>query len=52
VHPPLTALTRDIGDYGARAARLLLATMAGAEATDVHAEPARLTVRRSTGAPG
>jgi DNA-binding LacI/PurR family transcriptional regulator len=51
VHPPLTALTRDIVRYGAGAARLLLAAIAGAEAADVHDEPAHLTIRASTGPP-
>jgi DNA-binding LacI/PurR family transcriptional regulator len=51
VHPALTALSRDIGAYGTHAARLLLAAIAGAEVADVHDEPARLTVRRSTAPP-
>ena len=51
VHPALTALTRDIGGYGAAAARLLLAAIAGEQVADVHDEPARLTVRASTGPP-
>jgi DNA-binding LacI/PurR family transcriptional regulator len=51
VHPPLTALTRDIGGYGTGAARLLLAAIAGREVADVHHEPAHLTVRASTGPP-
>jgi DNA-binding LacI/PurR family transcriptional regulator len=49
VHPPLTALTRDIVAYGTHAARLLLATIAGDQVADLHDEPARLTVRGSTG---
>jgi DNA-binding LacI/PurR family transcriptional regulator len=51
VHPSLTALTRDINRYGARAARLLLVAMAGEEVADQLDEPARLTVRGSTGPP-
>jgi DNA-binding LacI/PurR family transcriptional regulator len=51
VHPPLTALTRDIVGYGTLAGRLLLAAIAGHEVADVHAEPARLTVRKSTAPP-
>jgi DNA-binding LacI/PurR family transcriptional regulator len=51
VHPPLTALTRDIGRYGTGAARLLLAAIAGQDVADVHQQPARLTVRASTGPP-
>jgi DNA-binding LacI/PurR family transcriptional regulator len=51
VHPPLTALSRDIAEYGAHAARQLLATIDGAEVTDVEAVPARLTPRGSTAPP-
>jgi DNA-binding LacI/PurR family transcriptional regulator len=51
VHPPLTALTRDIGAYGTRAARLLLAAIAGEPVADLHDEPAHLTIRRSTAPP-
>jgi DNA-binding LacI/PurR family transcriptional regulator len=51
VHPPLTALTRDIITYGSRAAQLLLATIAGEPVTDVRDTPARLTIRKSTGSP-
>jgi DNA-binding LacI/PurR family transcriptional regulator len=51
VHPPLTALTRDIVGYGALAGRLLLAAIAGDEVADVRAERARLTVRNSTAPP-
>ena len=50
VHPPLTALTRDIVAYGRHAARLLLAAIAGEEVADLHDEPAHLTVRGSTAA--
>lgn len=49
VHPPLTALSRDIGAYGTHAARMLLAAIAGEPVADVHDEPAHLTVRASTG---
>jgi DNA-binding LacI/PurR family transcriptional regulator len=51
MHPPLTALTRDISGYGTQAARLLLAAIDGDEVADMHAEPAHLTVRGSTAAP-
>ena len=51
LHPPLTALSRDIAAHGARAARLLLATIAGEPVTDLRDEPARLTVRASTAPP-
>ena len=50
VHPPLTALTRDIVAYGTHAARLLLAAIAGEPVADLHDEPAHLTVRGSTAA--
>lgn len=48
VHPPLTALSRDIPAYGAHAARLLLASIAGEPATDRRETPARLTPRGTT----
>ncbi|MEV0459247.1 LacI family DNA-binding transcriptional regulator [Catellatospora methionotrophica] len=51
VHPPLTALTRDISAYGTHAARLLLAAIDGKPVTDVHDEPAHLSPRGSTAAP-
>ena len=51
VHPPLTALTRDIVAYGANAARLLLAVIAGNEVRSRLDEPARLIVRASTAPP-
>ncbi|MDQ1653985.1 MAG: hypothetical protein QOI35_3185 [Cryptosporangiaceae bacterium] len=56
VHPPLTALTRDIGAYGTHAARLLLAAIGGELALDsaavgVHDVPARLVPRGSTAPP-
>jgi DNA-binding LacI/PurR family transcriptional regulator len=51
VHPPLTALSRDIAAHGARAARLLLATIAGAVAGVERDDPAHLTVRGSTARP-
>jgi DNA-binding LacI/PurR family transcriptional regulator len=51
VHPPLTALSRDIAAHGARAARLLLATIAGEPVTDERDDPAHLTVRASTARP-
>ena len=51
VHPPLTALSRDIAAHGARAARLLLATIAGAVAAVERDDPAHLTVRGSTARP-
>jgi len=51
VHPPLTALTRDIFAYGAHAARLLLAVIAGEEPGPRLDEPARLIARGSTAPP-
>ena len=51
VHPPLTALTRDIVAYGAHAARLLLSVIAGGDATPQLDEPARLIARGSTAPP-
>ena len=51
VHPPLTALSRDISAYGTHAARLLLAAIDGREVTSTHDEPAHLTPRGSTAAP-
>jgi len=51
VHPPLTALTRDIPAYGARAARLLLAALAGERISSQQDDAGHLTVRGSTAAP-
>ncbi|OIV36569.1 LacI family transcriptional regulator [Mangrovactinospora gilvigrisea] len=49
VHPPLTALGRDVAAYGGLAARLLLDRVDGADVGDVEAAPMRLIVRGSTG---
>ncbi|GID98409.1 LacI family transcriptional regulator [Amorphoplanes digitatis] len=51
VHPPLTALTRDISAYGAHAARLLLSVIGGEEVGSRLHEPARLIARGSTAPP-
>ncbi|MFI5844959.1 LacI family DNA-binding transcriptional regulator [Catenuloplanes sp. NPDC051500] len=51
VHPPLTALSRDIPGYGAHAARLLLEAVAGARVTAFQDETAHLTPRGSTAPP-
>jgi DNA-binding LacI/PurR family transcriptional regulator len=51
VHPPLTALTRDIAAYGAMAARELLAAIDGAQLGNVEAGAAHLTPRGSTAPP-
>lgn len=49
VSPPLTAVRRDIAAFGARAARLLFARIAGEGRESVQTEPGRLVVRASTG---
>jgi DNA-binding LacI/PurR family transcriptional regulator len=49
VHPPLTAVTRDIQAYGIAAARQLLAVIEGEEPTDVETPRGELTPRASTG---
>jgi DNA-binding LacI/PurR family transcriptional regulator len=51
VHPPLTAITRDIGEYGATAARHLLAYLDGAPAADIEVARGELTPRGSTAPP-
>ncbi|KAB1931678.1 LacI family transcriptional regulator [Micromonospora sp. ALFpr18c] len=51
VHPPLTALGRDIPAYGAHAARQLLAVIAGQPASRVQDETPHLTPRGSTAPP-
>lgn len=48
VHPPLTALTRNIEAYGVAAARQLLAAIEGETIEDVETERAELTIRGST----
>jgi len=49
VHPPLSALTRDVAAYGGRAARALVQAAAGAEVGNSEEPMAVLTVRGSTG---
>jgi DNA-binding LacI/PurR family transcriptional regulator len=49
VHPPLTAVSRDIPESGAVAARRLLALIEGRPAEDVRTPGAELTPRGSTG---
>jgi hypothetical protein len=51
VHPPLTALTRDIAEYGAHAARELLAAIDGKQVGNVEGGTAQLTPRGSTAPP-
>jgi DNA-binding LacI/PurR family transcriptional regulator len=49
VHPPLSALTRDVAGYGGRAARALVQAVAGAQMGNAEEPMAALTVRGSTG---
>jgi DNA-binding LacI/PurR family transcriptional regulator len=51
VHPSLTALHRDIPAYGAHAAQILLAAVAGEPAQSRQDDTARLAPRGSTGPP-
>jgi DNA-binding LacI/PurR family transcriptional regulator len=51
VHPPLTAITRDITHYGVTTARRLLATLDGEPIADVETTRGELTPRGSTAAP-
>ncbi|WP_344859459.1 LacI family DNA-binding transcriptional regulator [Planomonospora alba] len=51
VHPPLTALSRDIPAYGAHAARRLLDLVAGERVPSFEDQAARLTPRGSTAPP-
>ena len=51
VHPPLTAITRDLTGFGATAARHLLAAIDGDAGTDVQTVRGELTVRGSTAPP-
>ncbi|MGN9777766.1 LacI family DNA-binding transcriptional regulator [Micromonospora sp. H33] len=51
VHPPLTALGRDIPAYGAHAARQLLAVIGGASVGEFRDATAHLTPRGSTAPP-
>jgi DNA-binding LacI/PurR family transcriptional regulator len=52
VHPPLTALSRDIPAYGSRAARQLLTLIADGAAPSVQDETGHLVPRGSTAPPG
>jgi DNA-binding LacI/PurR family transcriptional regulator len=51
VHPPLSALSRDVAAYGAHAARALAQVVAGAAVGHYEEAVPVLTVRGSTGAP-
>jgi len=48
VHPPLSALSRDIATFGRHAAQLLLDHAAGRQVTDLEDPPPRLVPRGST----
>jgi DNA-binding LacI/PurR family transcriptional regulator len=51
VHPPLTAIARDITGFGATAARHLLAAIDGEASGDLQTTRGELTIRGSTGRP-
>jgi DNA-binding LacI/PurR family transcriptional regulator len=51
VHPPLTALSRDIPAYGTHAARLLLDLLTGGAADSLQDQTAHLVIRGSTAPP-
>lgn len=51
VHPPLTALSRDIPAYGTHAARLLLDAINGRQGANLHEAPAHLNPRGTTAPP-
>ena len=51
VHPPFTAVSRDIPSYGANAARLLLAAIAGERIEDFQDATPQLVPRGSTAPP-
>ena len=51
VHPALTAITRDIEEFGAAATRQLLAAIEGEAAGDLETARGELTPRGSTGRP-
>jgi DNA-binding LacI/PurR family transcriptional regulator len=51
VHPPLTALSRDIPAYGARAVRQLLEIAAGHAVSSTQDEPPHLIPRGTTAPP-
>jgi DNA-binding LacI/PurR family transcriptional regulator len=51
VHPPLTAITRDIGAYGTTAAEHLLAVIEGDTRDDIEVPSGELTPRGSTAPP-
>jgi DNA-binding LacI/PurR family transcriptional regulator len=51
LHPPLTALSRDILAYGACAAQVLSEAVAGQEVGHREVSPSQLTIRESTAPP-
>ena len=51
VHPPLTAITRDLTGFGGEAARRLLAAIDGQAGSDVQTTRGELTIRGSTAPP-
>jgi DNA-binding LacI/PurR family transcriptional regulator len=51
VHPPLTAITRDLTGFGGEAARRLLAAIDGHGGSDVQTTLGELTIRGSTAPP-
>jgi DNA-binding LacI/PurR family transcriptional regulator len=51
VHPPLTAVTRDIEAYGVVAARHLMAVIEGERGDDIETPRGELTIRGSTARP-
>jgi DNA-binding LacI/PurR family transcriptional regulator len=51
VHPPLTAITRDLTGFGVAAARRLLAAIDGETGDDVQTTRGELTIRGSTAPP-
>ncbi len=51
VHPPLTAVSRDIVAYGRHSAERLLASLDGQPMRDFENAPPRLVVRGSTARP-
>ena len=51
VHPPMTALSRDIPAHGGRAVRILLDLIANQPTESVEDEPPHLIPRGTTGHP-
>lgn len=50
VFPPLTAMSRDVHEFGAQVTRRLLDVIDGLASTDLEDRPAHLVIRGSTGA--